>query len=541
MKRLFIAVGVLLAGLATMAFLSKGTSAQWNWRTNSSSSVTSSDLAMVPTRSALLIPSGDDSLTRKIVQELALYLRAEELFEEVEVATFPSIIRVGGRSPDAFIKIARKKAEGERMNGNVHESYEVTLANVPWTSISGYSDDNSPPLISHSSTIRLDGMGTLAGWNFNKHELIAKEISSKVGEELKSRLATLRKEYAEMAKFPDIFYGPYLENAGGLALPGFEIHTLQSYCGFFSHNSTYWLIENASREKLFEALRTQLKDEGWAVEGERENLRATRKNESWTIFSKEKDEHSAEVCDMIACYENKFTKEEQSAAIDALFEANAPTDLLFAFDRNMSQQQREELIRRMELSPGGSPKVYLRLAQVYQRQSRKEEALRMVAAASAFDATLENSDSGSEISRISRELTGKATDPVLSPDILRELGFIEVSPLGEWGVQRKIGEAGYFFFSLPNDEVAIATARLVLGNRAAAREFQAIHSRSKPGMGRSRSFSKRKVQVDASGHWRDSDATTVNSLCIKLGAEVTGDKVWYTADLMSVPSVSGDN
>jgi hypothetical protein len=160
------------------------------------------------------------------------------------------------------------------------------------------------------------------------------------------------------------------------------------------------------------------------------------------------DEPPLAQLDFVAHYRKAFSREERDAALEKLLATPASVETLLPFVNDFTREQRGKFYELAERSPGTSPQACLQLAQHYLNQKRTNDAVHLLLRAKALAATLKDAAPlNSSIEALAKKISPKQEFKLeITPDLCRELGFLELTNLAQTIEQsRDFGQPLIFF------------------------------------------------------------------------------------------------
>ena len=152
--------------------------------------------------------------------------------------------------------------------------------------------------------------------------------------------------------------------------------------------------------------------------------------------------------DFAVHYRKAFTAAEREAALGKLIATSASVETMLPFVNSFSKAQRQQFYDLVEKSPITSPQACLQLAQHYLNQKRTNDTIHLLLRAKALAATLKDATSlNSSINAMVKKISPrKELKLEITPDLCRELGFLELTNLTQTIEQtRDFGQPLMFF------------------------------------------------------------------------------------------------
>jgi hypothetical protein len=166
----------------------------------------------------------------------------------------------------------------------------------------------------------------------------------------------------------------------------------------------------------------------------------------------------------------------------------------------LTKEQRGKFYDLAEKSPGTSPQACLQLAQHYLTQKRTNDAVHLLLRTKALAATLKDAASlNSSIETMVKKISPKKEVKLeITPDLCRELGFLELTNLAQAIEQRRGFGQPLIFFAPGNRGVKIFALTVSAPEKGA---YPCLCVEAEEGM---RSTSSSSFTPDNQGEWQQA-------------------------------------
>ena len=499
-----------------------------------SSSSTSSSLenSTFSSRRVLLVADEPHPLSRRIARLLAQKLKDCPQIEQLDTTNSPVMLPEGAVAPDLFLRVdlVELKTTGVlAFSGSMKATVTASLGNSPWQSSSYSSDDATPPLVNFIWNAMLDSESTFTGLRSDRYAAAAESIAEELAKAIRKEIEELSTKYPALPEVPAGFYGPYQPVADFEFLKMLKATHACSYCSLLSHNQTFWLFQTATNPvpELQNMIR-QLEAAGWKFSSVNLTntadyyVRCRRSGTELEIFRDRSDQMSFRsaakpeaAIKFIAHYRQPFSRAEREAALEKLFAEQRPVETLLPFRNSLSRAQRDAFYALIEKSPATSPQACVQLADIYLNRKQTNDALNMLLRAKALTATLKDATTlQSSIEGVAKKISPKKTLKLeVTPEICRELGFLEITNLTQTVEQERAFGQALVFFGPGERGIRIFALTISPPQKKAYPWFMV---QAEDGM---RSSSWSSFTPTTRGDWRQSfnyDQQTVNIVAIPL-------------------------
>ena len=431
---------------------------------SSASTSSASDHSTFSARRVLLVADQPHALSRRVATLLAQKLKDCPQIEQLEL-TNSRAMPAGCAAPDLFLRLdlVELRTTGVlAVSGSLKATVTAALGSTPWQSSSYYSEDSTPPLVNFIWNATLETDTTFSGLRSDRYAAAAESIAEELGKSIRKQLEEFSVKYPPLPEVPAEFYGPYQPVADFDFLKDLKAARACSYHGLLTHNQTFWQFHTATNPvPELQSILRQLEAAGWKFSSANltntgdYHLRGRQGDDELEIFrhrpdraffsSPEKPETSME---FIVHYRQPFSRAEREAVLEKLFTESCPIETLLPFQNSFSRAQRDKFFALVEKSPAASPQACVQLADIYLDRKQTNAAVNMLLRAKALTATVKDAASlQSSIEAAANKISlGKTLPLEVTPEICRELGFLEITNLTQTIEQeRTLGQALVFF------------------------------------------------------------------------------------------------
>ena len=474
---LLIVVGLVGLGLAAhffwagkksaaddgdLAFLNIGQTETHNSLSSSSTSC-SSDNSSFSSRHVVLMADNPHPLSRQIAARLERLLKDCPFIECLEVTNQTFLQTEGTNSPDLFVNVNLVELKQSGLISSTMKSVvTASLGSTPWQSSIYASDSSTPPLVAFTWNGTMDSETTFTGIRTDRYADTAQKVAEDFAKAISKQLEELSGKYPPLPELPGDFYGPYQPVADFDCLKEFQARRAATFCGLLTHNQTFWQFQTETNpvpqlQRIIGALETA----GWKFRDVQltntldYRMRGNLGDAELEIFRQRDepmnplfDEKPKTHFDFITHYRKSFSRAEREAAVEKLFEAQRPVEVLLPFQPSFSSSQRKRFYELVENSPVTSPRACIQLAQIYLDRKRTNNAINLLTSAKALAATVKDASSlESSIDSVAKKISPKKTLKLeVTPEICRKLGFLELTNLTQTVEQtRDLGQPLIFF------------------------------------------------------------------------------------------------
>jgi len=505
----------------------------------SGTTTTASENATFSAHRVLLYSDNPHPLCRKIVAHLQQRLKESPFIEQLEVTDQPYVNTNSGRAPDLFLTV---NLEELRQSGIVSSTMEslvtATLGNAPWQSSYYTSDATTAPLVSFEWNANMESTTTFTGIRTDRYADAARTIANDLAKSILKQIEDLAGKYPATPVLPAEFYGPYEPVADFDWLKDFHARRSASYAGLLTHNETFWTFPMPTNPvPRLEGIVQQLTNAGWKISGNEmtnswnHRLAASNGDARLEIFRLRHERMGLSFndqppghLDFVAHYLKPLAKGEREAALEKLLATTSSVETLLPFVNAFSKEQRSKFFELAEHSPNTSPQASLQLAQYYLNQKRTNDAVHLLLRTKALAATLKDATAiNSSIEAIVKKISPKKELKLeLTPDLCRELGFLELTNLPQTIEQTRGFGQPLVFFGPGKSEVKISALMVSAPQK---REYPCVFTEAQEG---SRSSSWSSFTPNSKGEWEHSISVEGRSYRIVVVPLPAEQKVKFT-------------
>lgn len=446
-----IASAIRLLQIGSETYSSPGASLQvgkteTRSNTGSTSSSCSSENSTFNAKQMLLFSDNPHPLCRKIVTQLAQRLQAGPFIEYLEVTDKPFINTNGSAAPDLFLTVnLGQLKQGGLVSSTMKSLVTASLGNTPWQSSHYTRSDDSPPTVSFNWQATIDSEITFTGFRTDRYADAARSIADDLAKSINMQVEELSSKYPPLPALPAEFCGPYQAVNDFDWLNGLSARRTASYCGLLTHNETFWHFQTPTNPvPQLEQIVKKLKSAGWKISDTQfantqdHRLEAAQDGASLEIFRQRDgrmnfsfEDAKSDHFNFIVHYRKPFTRAEREAALEKLFTGEPNAEALLPFSHSFTGEQRGRFYELIEKSPVTSPNASVQLAEYYLNQKRTNDAIHLLLRTKALAGTIKDAASvESRISDLAKKISPKRElKLVVTPEICRELGFIETTNL----------------------------------------------------------------------------------------------------------------
>jgi hypothetical protein len=461
----------------------------------------------------LLFSDNPHPLCRKIVAHLEQRLKDSPFIEQLQLTDQPYINTNAGPAPDLFLTVDLAELEQSGVVSSTMKALvTASLGNAPWQSSYYTSDASTAPRLSFEWKASIDSETTFTGVRTDRYADAARSIADDLAKNILKQIEDFAGKYPALPELPREFYGSYQPVADLDCLKEFPARRVGSFSGLFTHNETFWSFPLTTNPvPQLARIARQLEAAGWKITGNQmtnnwENHIAGNNGDAWLEIFRQRNErmslsHSdkpAARFDFVAHYRKPFSAGEREAALEKLLATPASVETLLPFVNAFTREQRGKFYELAEKSPGTSPQACLQLAQYYLTQKRTNDAVHLLLRTKALAATLQDSTSlNSSIEALVKKISPKKDLKLkITPDLCRELGFLELTNLTQTIEQSRGFGQPLVFFGPGNHGVKISALTVSAPQKTA---YPWLFVEAEDGM---RSTSYSSFTLDNKGEWQ---------------------------------------
>jgi hypothetical protein len=413
---------------------------------------------------------------------LAEQLQSLDFTDEVVLYPAGSERTAGGLAPDCVVTIGAESVEESgllvprRLDAQLVASAGLSLVHDSH----GYNDEFTPPLVRYDWEAGLHHRSKTKGVATRSARY--GQAASDIGGQFGKAIVKLLKDYAEadglLPNMPAGLYPAYQEPPHFAFLAAADPERVYSWHGLMTSNDTLWRLEPVAEPAgAIADMGQQLEADGWRLSGEPPaesspaHLRCFKGPAILTVFEVRQrrgllpgGSGREEPSPLYVRYLNRMSGEAVQEAMEGALTADAPTDLLLVLSRKGSREQRERAMALLEARGSPDPEVWLALAEFHRSMGRKEAGVAALFRAYALtDAVAKPAPLRGKFDRLAKDLgLGPLKPNLITPELLRESGFVELTPgMDPVSVEVGEGEAALFFLQSSDGECATTAARPV--------------------------------------------------------------------------------
>ena len=440
---------------------------------SSTSTSSSSDDSAFSARRVLLYSDNPHPLCRKIVAHLEQRLKESPFIEQLQLTDQPYINTNAVPGPDLFLTVDLAELEQSGIVSSTMKALvTASLGNTPWQSSYYTSDATTAPLVCFEWKASIDSETTFTGVRTDRYADAARSIADDLAKNILKQIEEFAGKYPALPELPSEFYGSYQPVADLDCLKEFPARRVGSFSGLFTHNETFWSFSTATNPvpQLARVVR-QLEAAGWKITDNKmtnswNNRIAGNNGDARLEIFRQRNErmslsHSDKPpahFDFVAHYRKPFSAAEREAVLEKLLATPASVETLLPFVNALTKEQRGKFYDLAEKSPGTSPQACLQLAQHYLTQKHTNDAVHLLLRTKALATTLKDATSlNSSIEAMVKKISPKKEVKLeITPDLCRELGFLELTNLAQAIEQRRGFGQPLIFFAPGNRGVKIS-------------------------------------------------------------------------------------
>ena len=480
---------------------------------SSATTSSASENSTFSARRVLLFSDNPHPLCRKIVAHLEQQLKDSPFIKQLQLTDQPYINTNGGPAPDLFLTVDLAELEQSGIVSSTMKALvTASLGNTPWQSSYYTSDATTAPLVSFEWKASIDSETTFTGVRTDRYADAARSIADDLAKNILKQIEEFAGKYPALPELPREFYGPYQPVADLDCLKEFHARRVGSFSGLFTHNETFWSFSTATNPvPQLEGIARQLEAAGWNITGNQmtnswdHRIAASNGDARLEIFRQRNERMSLSHSDkppahfdFVAHYRKPFAREEREAALEKLFTTSASVETLLPFVNTLTKEQRGKFYELAEKSPGTSPQACFQLAQHYLTQKHTNDAVHLLLRTKALATTLKDATSlNSSIEAMVKKISPKKEVKLeITPDLCRELGFLELTNLAKAIEQRRGFGQPLIFFAPGNRGVKIFALTVSAPEKGA---YPWLFVEAEEGM---RSTSSSSFTPDNQGEWQ---------------------------------------
>lgn len=356
--------------------------------------------ARLNVRTILILCQDDHPLLDKTARLLQEQLAALPYVRNVTYYPPSEAVAIEQMLPDVFLMLAMPRLDesrslaGRKLNAVITVNAGRTL--YPGHSHTSYS--NSPPVIDFGVQSTLNHESSFTGIESRqaRYKQQAENIAKQIGKSLTDQFNKWKDEHGLMPDLPDHLYGVSLAPPELPFLQGDYARRLFSGGGLMLNNHTTWMFtDDRPTLEVLKDCRDQLAQLGWrgGQELDREskypieNMTMSRGDEHIQIFRRrrldadsgraifEDADKTAAPMPMIVNYRSLFDADQMETAMNRLLDSDVDLETVMIFEHLIrSEEQKQQLLSRIERCPVQSMRGCLSMAKFYADQKRLEKA-----------------------------------------------------------------------------------------------------------------------------------------------------------------------
>lgn len=428
----------------------------------SASGSSASDNATFSAKHVVFIRASENPLMERVSASLVRQLTNCALIGKLSVVDSERDLADGTEAPDLFIRLT---SHGVTVRGvfssSVAARVSCSLGTNPYQSSHSSYGDSSAPVVRFHWNAMADHNSKFAGVRSDRLAEVADSLARDFGKGISNQIKELSGKYSPVPELPRSFYGPYEPVAELQALKALKTTRVYSHFGLLTHNETFWTFQTPpafSNQPALQRLVADLESEGWKTSHasltntHAPGARFTRSDAELELFRIDRFYADISAPDTntwrwVVHYQKPFSRIEREAALETLLAANAPVDKLLPFRNNLSPAQQKRFFAALETAPARSSRTCLYLAEHFLQQRRTNDAVQMLVRAEALspaapDRANLSSAINQQAGKISRDLRPEQS---ITPELCRELGFIELTNGSRIEVERELGKPALLF------------------------------------------------------------------------------------------------
>ena len=420
--------------------------------TNSSSSTSSSDNSRLACRHLAVILEGGSPLLRRVGSVLVEQLKKIPAVESVDLQPDGVFPENGRQAPDIFIRLrlARLKETVLPYSLDLNVQISVDYSREALRNIHGYHDTRMPPLLGFNGQIQLTHASTTTGYESVRYSMAAGNIATELGKQIAKTLEGWREKHGLLPDLPAGFYGDYRASELPEPFDRLKPTLLGSYTGLLTHNETYRQFTLADEPtKPVEELRDAMTALGWKVlSGEWKtpniDLRLEKDDRRIHVFQIRSDEPFSGQIVMVrpsakqpaslfgVADVQQFSDAEMKTVLDGLLTEPVSLERLMLFERMFDKEQQERFLSVLEERSPRDVLSQIRLAEMYQRKSRLDDAMKAMTQARTLLWVAQDDGCKGRLKSLAKSLGDeKLAEVKPTEQDFRDAGFVELTAGGE--------------------------------------------------------------------------------------------------------------
>lgn len=395
----------------------------------------------------------DHLLMKRVSADLLKEFRKLDYVNQLEFYPKGHKPAVGEMAPDVYVTLDLRefKESGFLIKHEIDAKIDVRAGRAIARGNASYIDHLSPPIVEFSLNGTLQHKSTTTGLSSSaaKYKLAAANIAKQIVDKLDGDFKKWIGQRGLLPEIPKSFYPEYEAPLELKFLREFDAELMVSAHGFMTRNESMWrFVSDRDAKGLLTKLRDQLVANGWKLKGESmdseftSHVRLQKGSVILMVFPKRKNSHSFQFADehgtqpqakiYYAQYTDYLTGYTLHAALQTILDTAKPSiGVLMMFHRNLSSDQRKQLLELFKQRPPKSVRAWLACANLHRANKENDQSRAALVRAWYLLGTIGNrSDFLNKIRESWKQLDSKQPfqEPKIDDSILQELGFVKVEP-----------------------------------------------------------------------------------------------------------------
>ncbi|MFG0334733.1 MAG: hypothetical protein ACF8TS_15355 [Maioricimonas sp. JB049] len=422
-----------------------------NIRTSSTSSVASSSGDRLFDRTLAIYNLGDDLLMKRVGLAVFEQLRDEGRFEQIRYLPAGEHLAWGERLPDLFVTLDNTSWEEGGLPGRktFEGEFVVTACDRFLRSSHGYHGSTTPPQLQLRFKAEIDYEAKQTGIETSgaRYEAVSRDVAKEVVKQLTGVLDKQKDERGSVGELPDLLYPEYVAPPEFKFVDELNAGKLIDGPAFMRHCIAFWQVpaDRTARE-VVKIVREALANDGWKVpEGgpDDEYLRATKDSGVLVVFRQD-DGRFVVGADpdtpkqMFLAYVHSMSYDQIKDVVASLIEEEVDESVLVMF-QNQWHLKRDEVVKYFEKHPPTLADSWLQLAYFHKRDD-PEAARDALLRANAMQRIMHQENASSRMRDLAKELGMEELPQQISHEMIRSLGFEDLSEPGEVDILVRAGD-----------------------------------------------------------------------------------------------------
>lgn len=441
--------------------------------------------ARLNVRTILILCQDDHPLLDKTARLLQQQLAAQPYIRTVTYCPPSETPEMGQVLPDVFITLAMPKIDETPSPVGRKLSATITCTAGPTLYPREINYLNAVPAVHFNmeSTLRHQSSFTGIESRQARYKQQAENIAERIAKGLTEQFDKWKDAHGLMPELPDYLYGASTTPPQLPFLQGDFVRTVLSGGGLLIDNHTTWvLIDNRPTLDVLKDCRDQLTQLGWrgGSELDREakypvkRIDMTKGDDHITITRQDRPDSdrgvienaddTAEPMPLIVQYQSQFTTDRTNAAMHRLLDSDVDLETVMIFEHLIrSEEQKQQLLSRIERCPVQSMRGCLSMAKFYADQKRLEKAKAAFFRARALARTeKQHNPEPNRFKSLAKKLGDESlADANVDLEYYSEAGFTDLTGRTEpVTIERNLNEPAAF--CIANDKGEICTVVLTI-------------------------------------------------------------------------------